>query len=291
MYAVNGDDYIGCHNKSTNEKLSKVITELGLKLHPTKDFVTFNGMGIFAEELVAVGRRRVYNSISLKPLNPVGEREKGGTKQPWLNGPTLCKTIDRAPLYQRGVLKEIVTAMYVKEFSMLRTSGIHPTSPRWCGGAGFPGTPSVQLSRLGRGILGQGPMKVVEIISEFTSAWGRMSSIAMDDARSRVQRVYSEYGLRPNLEEEVIPLSEYVTQQCGRISFAYTLAGFPPETSKLSITRLGRRIQGLVNRWFDVAGWVVPEVAHNLQSTGKLVEPVVNPIYTDVVDFKYSLSL
>jgi hypothetical protein len=252
FFAINGDDYIGSHTRETNTVLSNLITGLGLKLHPKKDFTTFNGHGVFSEELVTVGRQRFYPTASLKPFLALS---KGG-KPLWRNGPAVASATGKLPEMWRPRAVQVAAFTYRGTYAMLRRVGIAPTAPRFCGGGGFPGRVSGTHLRIARGLLGQKIEERFEIVSKFMSAWSETHSMVFEHATELMTKGLLEYGRAAAKEEDLRPMRDILTSYIGALSFAYNIALPPPDKRDGSITSVARKVRNGISLAMSKSFWV-----------------------------------
>ena len=65
-YAVCGDDYLGCHTYATYRRYCEARRQTGAVGSPGKDLICRGSVGVFAEELVTVGRCRWVPTASVR---------------------------------------------------------------------------------------------------------------------------------------------------------------------------------------------------------------------------------
>lgn len=266
FYGINGDDYIGSHSFSSNYNFTKCVKSVGLVLSDMKDFFSYHGRGVFAEELITVGRMRVYPSISCRVLCAVERRED--CRPLWSDGPAVNAAVNRVDPCEREHLVSILDFTYRSELSKLRRCGIDPCAPRWAGGGGFPGNPTQYSLRVMRGILSQEDKVSLNWVLRLCSAWAYgVPSAAVDMAREIVERLLSEF---PATEEKGVGegslSSDLQASLLGQISYAFKLA-MPPEMANVAQPRLtltAKKIKDVLTCVASVAYWVGRDFVYNV---------------------------
>jgi hypothetical protein len=255
FYALNGDDYIGAHTWKTNSLFTSSVRSLGLKLSPTKDFVTGNHSGVFAEELVAVGRNKVYPTCSVRPLCAV---QKVLDHPLWGDGPAVSTAVGRLPKIWQPSVENLIGITYRVEFDKLVRTGIDPHAPRWCGGAGFPGVPSLNSLRTARGILSQDSKQALSWILDFAASWSAAAnSMAMGHARELVDAVVAENPSQTTEEGMGRTGDEILAFTLGLVSPHYLIALGPQCVERrIRLTSVGMRIKRVLKGIRERCYWV-----------------------------------
>nr|UUW21003.1 MAG: RNA-dependent RNA polymerase [Sanya narna-like virus 7] len=272
FYAVNGDDYIGSHNLVTNARFGRTLTALGLETQPSKDYLTHNGWGVFSEQLVTVGRCRVYRTVAIRTLFA-----QGGRQPRWTRGPEVSAELAGAGVTSAHYLTR---ALFRRELLRLQRAGMDPFAPRWCGGAGFPGVPSNRSGRVARGILSQLPEKAFGWLSRMSLPWSVRSCSLSEEVQRRIDAVISETGCSFTRGDGTVPVSELVGSVMGHLSGAYALAGASSNKDyRLSLTHVCRAVSLVRSEVVQTAFWVPNESVRRwrvLDQRSRDIEPRVS---------------
>jgi len=255
FYAINGDDYLGAHTHSSNALFSYTVGAVGLVVSDGKDFVTDNHSGVFSEELVMVGRRRVYPTCSVRPLCA----EQRLLDHPlWGDGPAVCTAVRRLPVSWQPTVERLVATTYRVQFDKLKTAGLDPVAPRWCGGAGFPGVPSLASLRLARGILSQSTKQSLDWTLRLAASWSRAAeSMAMGHARELIDSVLSENPSSTTEAGKGRTAEDILASTLGILSPQYLIALGPKGSyERVRLTSVRKRVSRVLEEVRLRAYWV-----------------------------------
>lgn len=253
-YSVVGDDYLGCHTWRTNAMFSAALVRTGGVSSPGKDLCSGNGLGVLAEELISVQRKRLYRTASVRSVCGFAK----GEMPSWAMGPSLSSSVE-------GVLSARCIAHLVKRFfghsiNLLRhVVRMDPFAPRWLGGAGFPGVPSDRSLRWARGLRGQKAETLVKLASSAAGLWSsskvdrRLRKVAL----ASVSKLLGEFGVSTKDEENSMTTAEFLQQWTSSRSYAYQLCFASDKAGTvLDLFTLRSRF-ALVKTSFDhVSRWV-----------------------------------
>jgi len=264
--AINGDDYVGSHTHASNARLNACLAAVGLRIQPSKDFLTRNGWGIFSEEILSVGRCKVYRTAAMRAW--FGSHDS--TKPAWCRGPEIAREAARAPC---PLAASTLTAIrYQLWYRRMRAKGLDPCGPRWCGGAGFPGAPTLRSARVARGLVSQSGPKVLAWLARLSSVWATSSFSLGDDVEVRVQAWIAEWGGKCTLEEGGRTVDSLVGELIGALAPAHALAGMlSRDDFSPSLTKVLRVTQEVQEEVLRTAFWVPREEARNWVRLGVLV--------------------
>jgi len=269
FWAINGDDYIGGHSLATNIKLTHAVLSTGLRLSETKDFFTTNGCGVFSEELITVGRCRVYSTVSVKPL--CGVQSRAG-KPLWAEGPSIGLSVGRLPEDWRPAALGVVRDVYKTEISKLRGVGIDPFAPRWCGGGGFPGVANPTSLMVARGIASQTAKMAAEFTYDLVRPWATALGMMGDSvARELLLPLVSEYAIHRTLEGGGKPMEALLSELLGELLPSFTIAGQVRGVRDLKLTDVGRRVREARSFVLRTAFWVPRQGARDWGNLEKMV--------------------
>jgi len=239
-FAVVGDDYVGCHTHRTNERLTRTVVASGGVLAPSKDLLSPLGVGVLAEELLIVQRRRTDKTVSVRAFSG----QPKGSDPAWTLGPSMVRASE-------GVLNKAALYDYCKRnfsdiYSSFRSVGIDPCAPRWALGAGFPGYPLPESVRVARSLVAQSPVQVLKWQVQIASAW---STSAIDKrlraiADTEVGDALKEFVV-PVVYPDGEPVSEILSRYMGSRAFAYTLAFGRVAARPLSFGQMVRRLRAV----------------------------------------------
>jgi hypothetical protein len=280
-FAVCGDDYIGCHTYGTYHRYKRYRTMTGAVGSPGKDILGTQSVGVFAEELVAVGRCRWIPTVSVRAV--LADPKSG--KPSWSQGPEVSASLD--VLKWTSIQKGRVCGILHKDtYRRLRQARIEPTGPRWLGCAGFPGIPSQTVLLRGRRMVSQSKECVIKWVTDLEMAWSEVA--ASPSLRARVQQDFYEAGeYLLYCPTDVVggfgPLRDVVSSRIGQLSWIYYLSGVTKVRSKkLSLGQLHFAISK-VCREIEFRGRWVPPTEKIVRGEGicqrlQELEPFCRPI-------------
>lgn len=254
-FSVCGDDYLGCHTYASYRKYLAARTRTGAVGSPGKDILSRESVGVFAEELVTVGRCRVLRTLPIRPLTGL---PKDSTPA-WRMGQTISALFDGlgwTPLQVDGLVRR----RFRTTFQLLTRMGVEPVGPRWCGCAGFPGIPSTRTLLTARRIISQSPSQIIDWLRRFGVAWSQAPSsyavLAMtEDKMNRLagEGLPLQFGERAGYN----PVSDLVSELIGAYSFAAGLAQPASREARAGgISLLSRTIKGLTSEVDQKGYWV-----------------------------------
>lgn len=221
-YAVCGDDYIGCHTYQTYRKYLTARELTGAVGSPGKDILGRESVGVFAEELVTVGRCRWVPTVSVRAV--LADPKSG--LPAWQQGPEVSSALQRMNLSVRDTHR-ICERLHGRTLQQLRRAKVDPYAPRWCGGAGFPGIPHQGSLKAARILVSQSHDFVIEWITKLMGAW-----MTTGNSGLLVEHVSADLARHAELSQwesgtpgEWGPLADVVSSRLGSLSWAYVLAG------------------------------------------------------------------
>lgn len=253
-FAVCGDDYLGCHTYKTYKSYLRIRSETGAIGSPGKDILGTQGVGVFAEELITVGRCRWVPTVSIRAVLADAKSGKPG----WTQGPEVEASLLVLDLTdaQRGQVCEI---LHKDSFNMLRRMGIEPIGPRWVGCAGFPGNATTEVLRRARAMVSQSKEQVIKWITELEVAWSDFDSCPQLMERVLKEISESEIAQVPSEEPgQWGPMRDVVTSRLSALYWGYELAGVVKHTKVMSVTRLGRTIKRFCEEVRARSFWLGP---------------------------------
>lgn len=254
--AVCGDDYVGCCTPRTSARMTRLLEQTGALISPGKDALCRGPYGVFAEELISVGRRRVLRTSSVRPWVFLGAEDPL-----WSLGPRLaCELVRDSDLV--GPARQFIATRLDITLNRVRRCGIDPFMPRWCGGAGFPGLPSQSSLRLLRGLAAQPRKDFLDWAARFSACWVQQSSGAVEYALELLRPLIAEYTW-PVDWPEGLPVSELVGSFCGHVGSGWSLAFGAAQRRDTNLRSIGLRIRGILAKARNVTWWVPHETVHS----------------------------
>lgn len=254
-FAVCGDDYLGCHTYSTYRRYCAERARTGAVGSPGKDLLTSCSVGVFAEELVTVGRCRWVPTVSIRAV--LADSKAG---QPsWSQGPEVAFALEVLKLnpHQEGA---ICRRLHKSMYSLLRGVGIDPVGPRWAGCGGFPGVPGHATLLRARRLVSQSPKLVIEWITKVEAAWSQLSTsplltmVVCEDVKDHFDTLaYVDPGMGSGVWG---PLRDVVSSRLGSLSFSYYLAGAAMHLSRPSLSRVASVVKEFCQQVADRGRWL-----------------------------------
>lgn len=253
--ALNGDDYLGSHDMSSNYKFTRYVLACGLALSPTKDFCTLTGYGVFSEELISIGRHAVLPTISVRPLCAL---PKDPTHPLWADGPSVSDAVDRLSPSWREPAAKLIEITYRAEFAKLRALGIEPTNPRWVCGGGFPGQALQSGARLGRMLVSQDTEQVVEWQLRIGRAWTKgVPSQLGTVVHDKVKVLLAEFPSTRSKKDGGHVVREYQDSMTATLSYAYLLCfGTTQDERALSLSKTAKSLKEVKSQICQRGYWV-----------------------------------
>jgi len=277
-YAVCGDDYVGCHTQRSYRKYLSVRTATGAVGSPGKDILGCESTGVFAEELLTVGRNRWIPTVSVRA---VLADPKSGVPA-WSQGPEVSNALRRV-FSDATTMTRVCERLHGGVICRFRKFKIDPFAPRWIGGAGFPGTPYQSSLQLARMLISQSQEQIIKWITEFEMAW---SSTANDPRLGeRVEADLKRNGELLNWDSgrdgEFGPLRDVVSSRLGSLSWPYYLAGACKRERRVVLPTVARRVTAVKDEiafrgyWVDRSEVIVrgEGIAERLDSLEPLIRP------------------
>jgi hypothetical protein len=277
-YAVCGDDYIGCHDDASYRRYKSIREATGALGSPGKDLMTKTSVGVFAEELVSVGRCRCIPTASVRAV--LGDPKSG---QPaWSQGPEVSQALSRLAL-TGGEQHRIVRAVHSNSVNKLLRCGIDPFGPRWIGGAGFPGIPSQRTLVRARVLVSQSIKQVTTWVANFNAAWATSgTSSLLCDAVAEDLAYHADFEIESDRDGEWGPLKDVVSLRMASLSWPYFLAGVERPLPRVVLSITAGRIRSVseeISRkgyWLDPAEKIVR--GDGIVSRLQKLEPMTRPI-------------
>lgn len=282
--AVCGDDYIGCHTYATYRRYLDVRSLTGAVGSPGKDILGTQSTGVFAEELVTVGRCRWVPTVSVRSV--LGDPKSGVA--PWQQGPEVSQSLAKIG-WTRQVSARVCGKLHKLPISILRRSGIDPFAPRWVGGAGFPGIPSHASLVKARRMMSQAREQITTWVTAYEMAWTTScSSSLLTSAVSDSILRNSEFQWDTGRPGEWGPLRDVVASRLGTLSWPYFLAGASQRELRVSIRSVSERLRSVSGEIASRGYWVSPLErivrGEGLADALDAIEPQVKPIpYTPIL--------
>lgn len=277
-FGVCGDDYIGCHTRATLAKYNSTRLMTGAIPSPGKDTVATQFVGVFAEDLVTVGRGRVHNTVSVRAV--LGDSKPD--RPSWTQGPEIAQALSYLKL-KPAVEGRVCGSLHKASFQRLRRAGIDPSAPRWCGGAGFSGIPQHSSYVCARQLVSQSQELVTQWVTEFESAWSAMGACRdlLEAVREDISR-HADSQWDSGAPGKWGPLRDVVALRLGTLSWPFFLAGALPRQLRVSLGSVRKKI-GEVKAAIAQKGYWVPtgETIRNGEALGAMLnslEPRSRPI-------------
>lgn len=254
-FAVCGDDYIGCHTYATYRLYCKNRTLTGAVGSPGKDLLCRGSVGVFAEELVTVGRCRWVPTVSIRAV--LADSKAG---QPaWSQGPEVAESLSVLGLsaVQEG---NVCRALHKSSYAVLRGVGVDPVGPRWLGCGGFPGIPTLNTLLRGRRLISQRSDFVIQWLTKLESAWSQLSSSPLlseavcEDLKDHADTLL--YVKPSEVGGNWGPLRDVVSLRLANLAFSYSLAGAAKHLSRPSLTKVSRVIKEFCQCITDKGRWL-----------------------------------
>jgi len=245
-FAVCGDDYIGCHNYASYRRYLKQRARTGAIGSPGKDLLGCQSMGVFAEELVSVGRCRWIPTVSVRAV--LADPKSG--KPAWSQGPEVAAALDVLN-WTPAEKGRLCGRLHKSAYRRLRQVGIDPIGPRWGGCAGFPGNPPHNVLLRARRMVSQNTDLVVKWITELETAWSetRISARLSDFVREEFERNSLEFltTIHSTREGDWGPIRDVLSSRLSQLSWSDFLDN-PGESRAVPLTlgRVSRKIRGVV---------------------------------------------
>nr|DAZ87253.1 TPA_asm: RNA-dependent polymerase [Halia narna-like virus] len=273
-YGVCGDDYIGCHTYGTYRKYLAVRSATGGVGSPGKDALGTQSVGVFAEELVTVGRCRWIPTVSVRA---VMADPKSGLPS-WSQGPAVSAALD--PLkWDPGTVRRVCSHLHKATYKHLYRAGIEPTGPRWVGCAGFPGLPSKNGLYRARVMASQSSDIVIKWVTHLEMVWN-----APVDVPAVRKAIDKEFGFRqydfltyrkPLREGEGFgPLRDVISSRAAQLSWPFFLGGATQRLpSRPSLARVKRVIHRVISEITERGRWLsAEEVIHSPEGICTLLD-------------------
>jgi len=241
-YSVCGDDYIGCHTHRTYKKYLAYRRLTGAIGSPGKDILGHQSVGVFAEELVTVGRCRWVPTVSVRAVLADAKADRPG----WSQGPEVSEALKVLNL-QPAAMGRVCERLHKPHFLLLRKQGIDPYGPRWCGGAGFPGIPLHSTLISARRMVSQDITTVVKWITRLESAWSntlsdpKLVGAVTEDILRNIE--FHRVVIRDS--EDARPMRDVVSSRLASLSWPFYLAGSSIGYRRVGLSRIGRIIRGV----------------------------------------------
>lgn len=218
-FAVCGDDYIGCHNYTTYRRYLKQRARTGAIGSPGKDILGTQSIGVFAEELISVGRCRWIPTVSVRAILADPKSGKPG----WSQGPEVAAALDVlnwTPVEKGRLCGRLHKSIY----RQLRRSGIEPIGPRWVGSAGFPGVPPYNTLLRARRMISQSIDQVIAWIASLEMAWSetRISAHLSDWVLEEFEKATIEFSTTTKLagEGDWGPIRDVLSSRISQLSWS-----------------------------------------------------------------------
>ena len=270
-FAVCGDDYLGCHTYATYRRYCKARSQTGAVGSPGKDLLCRGSVGVFAEELVTVGRCRWVPTVSVRAV--LADSKAG---QPaWSQGPEVAHALEVMNLTptQEG---NVCRALHKSSYATLRGVCIDPVGPRWLGCGGFPGIPSYSTLLRGRRLISQSQEFVIPWITKIEAAWSQLSTspilseVVMSDVKDHADTLL--YVKPSKTRGSWGPVRDVVSSRLATLAFSYSLAGAAKFQSRPSLSRVSRVTKEFYQCVTDKGRWL-PE-GSKVDSPEGIVEKV-----------------
>lgn len=276
--AVCGDDYIGCHTYPTYRKYLAIRKATGGIGSEGKDFLGHQSVGVFAEELVTVGRCRWVPTVSVRAV--LGDPKSG--LPAWSQGPEVSEALRRLNLSRRDSGR-LCEKLHRLQFLRLRRFRIDPFAPRWIGGAGFPGVPLQASLVRARRMMSQAQQQIIAWVTAYEMAWTtECSSSLLTAAVSEDINRNREFQLGGAEEDGWVPARDVVTSRAASLSWPFYLAGASQRQLRVELRSLSVRILSLNEEIAQRGYWVSSgeRVVHGegLVSALEAIEPRLKPI-------------
>jgi len=277
-FAVCGDDYVGCHTYPTYVRYLSARTATGAVGSPGKDILGRDSVGVFAEELISVGRGRCIPTVSVRAV--LGDPKSG--LPAWQQGPEVTQALTR--LYpDRAVCMRICSKLHSVQIAQLRRVHIDPFSPRWVGGAGFPGIPTQKSLVRARRLMSQSPTQITTWVTGMEMAWTThcsssiLTSAVLEDVNKHI-----EFRWDTGRIGEWGPLKDVVSSRLGSLSWPYFLAGAATRELRVSLRSVSARILSIDGEITSRGYWVSPSekvvCGKRLVDALEALEPQAKPI-------------
>lgn len=292
-FAVCGDDYIGCHTEGTYRRYLRHRARTGAVGSPGKDVLGRDGVGVFAEELVSVGRCRWIPTVSVRAV--LADPKSG---QPaWSQGPEVSAALDVLGWDSRTSGK-VCARLHKRVYRILRRVGVSPVGPRWVGCAGFPGVPEDGVLVRARRMVSQNSEQVINWVTNLEMAWSQLASfetlasIVQQDVEGHADSV----SRVPTLEVgQWGPLRDVVSSRIGSLAWSYYLAGAVKFEQRVSLSRVSKVIARVSREITDRGRWL-PEDSEVTFGEGIVrrlqeMEPKCRPIPFRDFKLTYTLTL
>lgn len=277
-HAVCGDDYIGCHTYGTYRRYLAERTATGGIGSVGKDILGTCSIGVFAEELVSVGRCRWIPTVSVRAV--LGDPKSG--LPAWSQGPEVSEAL-RKLHWPRSDENRLCERLHKSQINMLRRNKIDPFAPRWAGGAGFPGTPHSGTLLCARRMMSQSHGQITTWVTRLEAAWttSATSSSLVDAVAEDVNR-YVDIQWDTGIEGEWGPLSDVISSRLGSLSWAFFLAGAEKRSWRLGLSQVCRKVSS-VKEEIARKGYWVPTGEEIVRPEGlaealQKLEPLSRPI-------------
>jgi len=237
-FGVCGDDYIGCHTKESIRRYNDARRLTGAVPSPGKDMVAFQGVGVFAEDLVTVQRGRVLPTASVRAI--LADSKPG--RPSWAQGPEVSEAVRFLGLTPRDA-GLVCGRLHKSSYQQLRRVDIDPCAPRWCGGAGFPGIPLHNSYICARRIVSQDSKQVTIWVSELEVAWSQVGGCPMlADAVSEDINKYADIQWDSGVPGSWGPLRDVVASRLASLSWPFVLSGAVKYSKRVTLGSVKRRI-------------------------------------------------
>jgi len=237
-FGVCGDDYIGCHTRSSLAKYNSIRLKTGAVPSPGKDMVAPQFVGVFAEDLVTVARGRVHNTVSVRAV--LGDSKPD---QPsWAQGPEIAQALSYLKL-SPTIAGRVCRSLHKTTYQQLSRASIDPCAPRWCGGAGFPGIPTQSSYVCARRMVSQSPKLVITWVTEFEAAWSLTgtSRDITDAVREDIER-HTDSQWNDGTPGRWGPLRDVVASRMATLSWPFYLAGAAKLEPRVSFSSVRKKI-------------------------------------------------
>lgn len=254
-YSVCGDDYIGCHTYETYRRYLRIRERIGAVGSPGKDILGRESVGVFAEELISVGRCRWIPTVSVRAV--LADPKSG--KADWSQGPEVSAALE--PLRWSSETEGRVCAqLHKRAYQKLRSAGVEPVGPRWTGSAGFPGVAPHSVLVRARRIVSQSQKQVVKWITQLEMAWSTSGgcSLLADAVTDDISRNEEFFTIPTTQLGKRGPLCDLVSSRMAQLSWPFLLAGSLRREKRVGLGGLGRRIRGICSEIEHAGRWINP---------------------------------
>lgn len=294
-YAVCGDDYIGCHSFATYRRYLKYRSMTGAIGSPGKDILGNQSVGVFAEELVTVGRCRWLPTVSVRAV--LADPKSG--KPPWSQGPEVASALDVLD-WTPSEKGRLCVRLHKLTYRRLRQSGIEPIGPRWVGCAGFPGVPPHNILVRARRMISQTTDRVITWITQLESAWSEtcLSSHLCEWVNEEFEKFSIEFSTTVNLTEgkDWGPIRDVLSSRLSQLSWSDFLESADESRGiRLTLGRVSRILRGVAQDVERRGRWLPSDspVERGDMITARLeeIEPRCRHIRFSSVGVKYILHV